>query len=239
MYGIDIDTLAGKVTHVGNDGTIKGGTAAIISHNGGLDLVNVGTIDGPILLNSNENDTIWNYGVITGAVKLGNGSDTFEAAAGKTGTVYGQAGDDFLLGSPTSADTLIGGYGSDTLNGHGGGNDTLMGGTDSDTFVFDTAFATAGITKIIDFAHGVDKIWLDQDLFVDAGFQGVGFQGALSAVQFYVGSAAHDAGDRIIYNPANGYLIYDSNGNAAGGVHHFATLGAGLTLTNTDFLVSV
>lgn len=114
-----------------------------------------------------------------------------------------------------------------------------MGGMDSDTFFFDTAFANAGITKILDFAHGVDKIWLDYDVFVGTGFQGAGFQGVLSAGQFYVGSGAHDADDRIIYNPANGYLVYDSNGNVAGGVHHFATLAAGLTLTNTDFLVSI
>lgn len=109
VVGIDIDTLAGKVTHVGNDGTIKGGTAAIMTHNGGLDLANVGTIDGQILLNSNADDYIWNYGVITGDVKLGNGSDTFQADAGKSGKVYGQAGNDILMGSDTSTDTLIGG----------------------------------------------------------------------------------------------------------------------------------
>jgi hypothetical protein len=42
------------------------------------------------------------------------------------------------------------------------------------------------------------------------------------------------AGDRRggIYNSANGWLTYDSNGNANGGTQvHFATLGANLALT--------
>ena len=41
---------------------------------------------------------------------------------------------------------------------------------------------------------------------------------------FHVGAAAHDANDRIIYNPNNGFLTYDGNGNHAGGAVHFATL---------------
>ena len=52
---------------------------------------------------------------------------------------------------------------------------------------------------------------------------------------FYIGDAAHDATDRIIYNPATGALIYDSNGDAAGGATQFATLDTGLSLTRADF----
>jgi hypothetical protein len=47
----------------------------------------------------------------------------------------------------------------------------------------------------------------------------------------------HDANDYIIYNRANGWLIYDRNGNAAGGEHHFATLGNHATLSAADFLI--
>jgi hypothetical protein len=46
---------------------------------------------------------------------------------------------------------------------------------------------------------------------------------------------AHD--DRIIYQKTTGALYYDSNGDAAGGAIKFAQLTAGLTLTNSDFLV--
>ena len=48
---------------------------------------------------------------------------------------------------------------------------------------------------------------------------------------------AQDALDRIIYETDTGKLIYDSNGDAAGGAVHFATLTAGLALTNADFLI--
>ena len=59
----------------------------------------------------------------------------------------------------------------------------------------------------------------------------------MDAGEFFIGSAAHDADDRIIYNSANGALIYDSNGNVANGATQFATLSAGLGLTNADFFV--
>ena len=61
--------------------------------------------------------------------------------------------------------------------------------------------------------------------------------GTLAAARFFVGTAAHDADDRIIYNKTTGTLTYDSNGNAAGGATVFATLKAGLTLTNADFII--
>jgi Ca2+-binding RTX toxin-like protein len=234
VFGVDIKTLAGKITFVENEGTIKGGTAAIQTEVGTLHLANDGTIDGQVHLTSNaEDDFIQNWGEINGAVKLGGGADKFYGFNGKTGTVYGQAGNDILWGSDKAADTLIGGDGADKLNGQGGGNDVLMGGQGADKFYFDTAFASAGVTKILDFAHGVDKISLESDVFV-----GLGLAGTLAMGKFYEGAAAHDADDRIVYNPANGYLIYDSNGNAAGGQHHFATLAAQLTLTNADFLVT-
>ena len=41
--------------------------------------------------------------------------------------------------------------------------------------------------------------------------------GGLRSTAFFRGAAAHDANDRIVYNQATGALIYDANGNAAGG----------------------
>ena len=61
--------------------------------------------------------------------------------------------------------------------------------------------------------------------------------GVLWAGSFFVGTGAHDANDRIIYNPVKGFLIYDSNGNQAGGAHIFATVSANLDLTHADFMV--
>ncbi|MBP2238491.1 Ca2+-binding RTX toxin-like protein [Sinorhizobium kostiense] len=63
--------------------------------------------------------------------------------------------------------------------------------------------------------------------------------GTLSADMFWksTSGAAHDAKDRIFYEIDTGKLFYDSNGNAAGGAVHFATLSANLALTNADFLI--
>ena len=61
----------------------------------------------------------------------------------------------------------------------------------------------------------------------------------LSSAQFHKGSAAHDTSDRIIYNSANGALLYDADGNTAGGAAaiQFATLSAGLAITRSDFFI--
>jgi serralysin len=60
----------------------------------------------------------------------------------------------------------------------------------------------------------------------------------MASSAFYIGTAAHDANDRIIYNKATGDLFYDSNGNAAGGSVRFADLSTGLSLTQLDFLIT-
>ena len=54
---------------------------------------------------------------------------------------------------------------------------------------------------------------------------------------YFIGAAAADASDRIVYNNATGALSYDADGNGAGAAVQFATLTAGLALTNNDFVV--
>ena len=71
----------------------------------------------------------------------------------------------------------------------------------------------------------------------NAVFATVGADGKLAAARFFIGTHAHDANDRIIYNPVNGFVSYDSDGNAAGHAVHFATLAHDLALTSADFLV--
>ena len=61
--------------------------------------------------------------------------------------------------------------------------------------------------------------------------------GMLARGAFYEGAAAHDASDQIIYDPTTGALIYDNNGDAAGGATQFATLNTGLHLMRWDFVV--
>jgi serralysin len=62
--------------------------------------------------------------------------------------------------------------------------------------------------------------------------------GPLDSTAFWSGSAAHDADDRIIYDPASGALLYDADGNGAGAAIQIATLtGVVGTLTAADFVV--
>lgn len=223
---IQVYTSYGMHTFITNSGIIRGGSHSIVNLGvpGGVSLSNTGTLFGDISLEGtgNDVDTIANSGDIAGSVHLGGGGDTFNGRGGTSGAVFGEAGDDHL----------IGGKSNDYVSG-GGGNDTLAGGPGKDHFVFDTALATAGIDRIVGFLHASDKIDLKH-----AVFSALNASGQLSAGMFFAGSAAHDANDHIIYNPANGFLTYDSNGNTAGGAHHFATLAAHLTLTDADFVVA-
>jgi hypothetical protein len=118
---------------------------------------------------------------------------------------------------------LLGGLriqvGNDVLDG-GTANDTLIGGAGSDTFVFSTALA-ANRDTVQDFAPGVDKLRLDDDIFTALT------PGVLSADAFASGRglvAAQDATDRIIYNTTTGGLYYDADGAGGTAALQFAVL---------------
>ncbi len=121
---------------------------------------------------------------------------------------------------------------NNTIAGNAGAN-ALTGGAGNDMFVFNTALGPGNIDNITDFAAGADKIGLDHAIFNQAGAFG-----ALSIDAFFAGSAAHDASDRIIYDPATGALYYDDDGNGTHAAIQFAMLAAHLSLTNLDFIVS-
>ena len=65
--------------------------------------------------------------------------------------------------------------------------------------------------------------------------------GNLAENAFYVGTSARDLDDRIIYDKKSGKLLYDADGNKAGGVAavQIALIGSGSMkdLQNTDFIV--
>jgi Ca2+-binding RTX toxin-like protein len=52
-----------------------------------------------------------------------------------------------------------------------------------------------------------------------------------------MGVGTADAEDRIIYNKGTGALFYDPDGTGALGAVQYATVTAGLTLSNADFIV--
>ena len=145
-----------------------------------------------------------------------------------------------VLTGSVLANTLLGGLGDDTLQGAGGGdtlnggdgNDTLQGGIGLDNFVFDLAPGATNVDTILDFAHNIDKIVLD-----DASFSALSV-GTLSAGAFVTGTAAGDADDRIIYDAGTGALYYDADGNGAGAAVQFATLSnLPANLSASDFIV--
>jgi len=124
---------------------------------------------------------------------------------------------------------LNGQGGADLING-GGGNDVLYGSLGADRFVFSTALAS-NIDRIGDFNTTDDTIVLENAIFTGLA------AGVLAADAFRIGGTAADPTDRIIYNSNTGALLFDANGNAAGGAVQFATLAAHLALTNNDFLI--
>ena len=144
----------------------------------------------------------------------------------------GGVGADTLSGLDGS-DTLSGGSGNDILSG-GAGNDILSGGAGNDIFVFNAADTFTSLDTISSFANVAgndDIIHLD-----DLVFTGLA-AGTLAATAFVTGTAALDAGDRIIYNAATGALYYDSDGAGVVAQLQFASLTPAVALTNADFVL--
>ncbi|WP_088182258.1 M10 family metallopeptidase [Sphingobium sp. Z007] len=135
-------------------------------------------------------------------------------------TITGNSGNNILDGLD----------GNDVLNG-GLGVDTLKGGAGSDIFLFASTLGGGNVDTITDYVVANDTIQLD-----DAMFAGL-TAGALSAPQFQIGSAANDAGDRIIYNSATGALLFDADGTGAIAAVQFATIGTGLSMVASEFII--
>src|SRR5262249_15054729 len=158
----------------------------------------------------------------------GFGNDTLTGGAdndvfrgeGDNDTLRGNAGADTLIGDNgdnnagvLGKDTLYGGAGNDILKGDAGddklfggaGNDQLTGGLNKDSFIFDTALnKSTNVDHILDFSHVDDTIQLENSIFK-------GITAANLHLTFYLGTKAHDADDRIIYDKASGALYYDSD----------------------------
>jgi Ca2+-binding RTX toxin-like protein len=160
-------------------------------------------------------------------------------------TISGTNGNDILYGTNAvetilglnGADHLLGGGGVDTINGGAGndhlyggiGADVLTGGAGNDGYTLDAPLGS-GVDRITDFSHTYDTIWLQDTIFT-----GITTKGLLPTDAFYVGAAAHDASDRIIYNSATGAVFYDADGTGSTPAVQIAVLGVGLNVTANDF----
>jgi Ca2+-binding RTX toxin-like protein len=138
------------------------------------------------------------------------------------------AGDIDATGNGLS-NILFGNDGANVLDGKGGA-DVLKGGGGADMFLFSTRPGPGNVDRIADFSVADDIIGLSSAVF---GLP----VGVLRRSAFRVGTAAHDATDRIVYDPATGAIWYDADGSGAGAAVQFATVTAGLALTNADFVI--
>lgn len=218
--GYDLELAAGTYTVTFSGGGFATTTqqATIGSRNVKLDFVD------PALSAGNPTPTPTpTLNVITG-----NGSgNTLNGTAGND-QISGLGGRDKLYGNAGN-DRLDGGAGNDTLAG-GAGADILTGGTGADIFVFDAPFAGA-IDTITDFSPKDDTIRLENAIFTGLP------TGTLASSAFQIGTAAQDASDRVIYDPASGALYFDADGSGAAAAQQFAQLTPGLALTRADFSI--
>ena len=158
--------------------------------------------------------------------------------------VHGQVENLTLMGGANLRGTgnalgniIVGNAGANTLDGLGG-NDWLIGGAGRDTFVFDSPLnEDMNVDRISDFTVLRDSIKLSHAVMGRLTGVAVDPSGVLAADAFHAGAAAHDASDRIIYNPSNGWLSYDADGIGVAAPIHFATVSAHLAIAHDDFFV--
>ena len=173
-------------------------------------------------------------------------TDVAEAPPVKPLVLTGTAGADTLRGDAlgdilsglAGKDALFGLAGNDTLNG-GLGNDVMEGGAGQDIFILNAKLGKtnasnrkSNLDRITDFSVADDTIDLARSVFTKIAKKGV-----LTKSAFYIGAAAHDANDRIVYNKKTGALFYDSDGKGGHAAIQIATLTKSLLLTNKDFYV--
>ena len=144
-------------------------------------------------------------------LNLTGSGNTSGAGNNLRNSITGNGGNNDLIGWGGN-DVLAGGAGADWLVGKSGA-DTMTGGSGFDMFLFDSSLGSSNVDWIKDFSHRDDYIGLDDDIFTK--LPGTASGKALSASFLRIGSAARDANDYLIYNPATDLLYYDSDGSGA------------------------
>jgi RTX calcium-binding nonapeptide repeat (4 copies) len=243
---IGADTMSGGT---GNDALYGGAGSDWLDGGNGVDTM-VGGADSDTYIVDNSGDRLIEYaGGGTDTVRSSVSYSLASAAAvenltlvgagaikgtgnSAANTIIGNAAANLIDGLAGN-DTLSGGAGNDTLKG-GLGKDRLTGGAGKDYFAFTTSpNTTTNRDVIVDFAHGQDRIQLENAIFTKLG---AGTH-TLSSAFFRVGSKALDGNDYIVYNKANGVLSYDNDGSGSHAPVQIAVLLNRPTLTASDFVV--
>jgi Ca2+-binding RTX toxin-like protein len=179
------------------------------------------------------NDTYWLDGGDSAIEQFSGGIDTINAKTSMSLPAYienlvltgsavwavGNSSNNVITGNALN-NSIAGNFGADVLSGKSG----------RDTFRFDTKLSASNRDIITDFSSTFDQISLDRSYFSK-----IGLVGKLASTAFYVGSAAHDSSDRIIYNKSTGALYYDADGPGSSAKILFVTLSNKASLNYTDF----
>ncbi len=141
----------------------------------------------------------------------------------------------------SAANSIQGNGAANIING-GAGNDTLSGGLGNDIFVFNTALSSTNRDTITDFNVANDTINLENT--GNGLFNALTTIGAIATTAFVKNTTgvATSAAQRIIFDSDGtgtgpGVLYYDPDGTGAAAKIQFATVTAGLAITNLDFVV--
>jgi Ca2+-binding RTX toxin-like protein len=222
----------------GGRDTLSGGSGADRMSGGfGADLYNVDRLgDAVTEVPGFDTDTVrstvsWTLGQYIERLVLIGTEATNGTGNSLDNVISGNAAANVLSGG-AGKDALAGGAGNDALHG-GQGHDRLTGGAGLDTFRFASALsALDNVDHVMDFASADDRIDLHNLVFAS-----IGAPGALSASAFHLGTAAADAGDRIVYHQASGALYYDPDGSGSAAQVQFAQLVAGTAIAPADLWV--
>ena len=246
LHGLaGIDTLDGGD---GNDSLDGGGSADVMVGGLGDDVFIVDNLKEVPLENPGEGQDVVGLKIANGKFTLSANIEDLYMIGGASINADGNNLDNWMRGNSgnnkltgfSGADTLIGGKGDDVLNG-GNGHDLLTGGAGADAFVFGVGSSPldANSDVITDFRSGAFSAQADHIDFSLSKFTQMGSLGTFTEgdARFFLGNAAHDGDDRIIYDQPSGRLYYDADGNGAGAQVLVATLLGHSYLEDSDIRV--
>ncbi len=200
--------------------------AAIVKDNGGTILHNYGRIDGGVSFSGSGVDKIFNDGTITGWVSLDSTSGYFNGARGLENAIEAGGGSYRIITGREPAFILIG----------EGGQETITAGIGGAVFAFDFSPGSE-VVDINNFKHGLDIFNLQRAEF--PGFRALSsLTGIIRPSEFHVGTQAIKPWATIVYDPHDGYLLYDPDGTGPAAAIHFATVSPHVSMSNTDFIVT-
>jgi hypothetical protein len=155
-----------------------------------------------------------------------NGNNTFNGSSG-IDFIKTYNGNDNVFGNG-GGDTLYGGRGDDRVYGGIGIND-VWGNKGSDKFYFDVALDPGNNTRIQDFSHKNDSIYLDTSIFVGLPES----KHRLAVSGFSLTEDASNTAPHVWYDKSNGNFWY-----VAGGVSkHFGEVDDDTNVTRVDFIL--